>query len=130
MSNNIFQDIIDKKVPADIVYEDELAIAFKDISPQAPVHILVIPKKQISKLSDSTNQDQELLGYLLLVVKKITTDENILDYRVAINNGAEAGQTVFHLHLHILAGRIFGWPRVKIFPQKTSTRYLTNQKKG
>ena len=110
MSNNIFQDIIDKKVPADIVYEDELAIAFKDISPQAPVHILVIPKKQISKLSDSTNQDQELLGHLLLVVKKITTDENILDYRVAINNGAAAGQTVFHLHLHILAGRIFGWP--------------------
>ena len=85
MSNNIFQDIIDKKIPADIVYEDELAIAFKDISPQAPVHILVIPKKQISKLSDSTNQDQELLGHLLLVVKKITTDENILDYRVAIN---------------------------------------------
>ena len=65
MSNNIFQDIIDKKVPADIVYEDELAIAFKDISPQAPVHILVIPKKQISKLSDSTNQDQELLGHQL-----------------------------------------------------------------
>ena len=110
MSNNIFQDIIDKKVPADIVYEDELAIAFKDISPQAPVHILVIPKKQISKLSDSTNQDQELLGHLLLVVKKITTDKNILDYRVAINNGVEAGQTVFHLHIHILAGRIFGWP--------------------
>ena len=110
MSNNIFQDIIDKKIPADIVYEDELAIAFKDISPQAPVHILVIPKKQISKLSDSTNQDQELLGHLLLVVKKITTDENILDYRVAINNGVEAGQTVFHLHIHILAGRIFGWP--------------------
>ena len=110
MSNNIFQDIIDKKVPADIVYEDELAIAFKDISPQAPVHILVIPKKQISKLSDSTNQDQELLGHLLLVVNKITTDKNILDYRVAINNGVEAGQTVFHLHIHILAGRIFGWP--------------------
>ena len=110
LNYNIFQDIIDKKVPADIVYEDELAIAFKDISPQAPVHILVIPKKQISKLSDSTNQDQELLGHLLLVVKKITTDENILDYRVAINNGAEAGQTVFHLHLHILAGRTFGWP--------------------
>ena len=99
MSNNIFQDIIDKKIPADIVYEDELAIAFKDISPQAPVHILVIPKKQISKLSDSTNQDQELLGHLLLVVKKITTDENILDYRVAINNGAEVLLTVFHLDL-------------------------------
>ena len=128
MSNNIFQDIIDKKVPADIVYEDELAIAFKDISPQAPVHILVIPKKQISKLSDSTNQDQELLGHLLLVVKKITTDENILDYRVAINNGAEAGQTVFHLHLHILAGRIFVGLRVKIFSQNL-TRYLTNQKR-
>ena len=110
MSNNIFQDIIDKKIPADIIYEDDLALAFNDISPQAPIHILVIPKKPITKLNASGDSDKNLLGHLLLVVKKITTDKNILDYRVTINNGAEAGQTVFHLHLHILAGRTFGWP--------------------
>tara|TARA_Y100000816_G_C25854575_1_gene446313 strand:+ start:332 stop:670 length:339 start_codon:yes stop_codon:yes gene_type:complete len=110
MSNNIFQDIIDKKIPADIVYEDDLALAFNDISPQAPIHILVIPKKPITKLSASDDSDKNLLGHLLLVVKKITTNKNIKDYRVTINNGTEAGQTVFHLHLHILAGRTFGWP--------------------
>lgn len=110
MSNNIFQDIIDKKIPADIIYEDDLALAFNDISPQAPIHILVIPKKPITKLSAIDDGDLKLMGHLLIVVKKITTDKNISDYRVAINNGAEAGQTVFHLHLHILAGRTFGWP--------------------
>ena len=110
MTDNIFQDIINKKIPADIVHEDDSSIAFNDVSPQAPIHILVIPKKNISKLSDSNATDQELLGHLLLVVKKITNDKNIKDYRVVINNGSEAGQTVFHIHLHILAGRIFSWP--------------------
>ncbi len=110
MTDNIFQDIIDKKIPADIVYEDDLAIAFNDISPQAPIHILVIPKKSISKLSESKLSDQQLLGHLLLVTKKITDEKNVNDYRVVINNGSEAGQTVFHIHLHILAGRVFGWP--------------------
>ena len=110
MTNNIFQDIIDKKIPANIVYEDDLAIAFNDISPQAPIHILVIPKKSIPKLADSNSDDKDLLGHLLLVVKKITAKQKIKDYRVVINNGSEAGQTVFHIHLHILAGRVFGWP--------------------
>ena len=110
MTNNIFQDIIDKKIPANIVYEDDLAIAFNDISPQAPIHILVIPKKSIPKLADSNSDDKDLLGHLLLVIKKITTEQKIKDYRVVINNGSEAGQTVFHIHLHILAGRVFGWP--------------------
>ena len=110
MTNNIFQDIIDKKIPANIVYEDDLAIAFNDISPQAPIHILVIPKKSIPKLADTNSDDKDLLGHLLLVVKKITAEQNINDYRVVINNGSEAGQTVFHIHLHILAGRVFGWP--------------------
>ena len=110
MTNNIFQDIIDKKIPANIVYEDDLAIAFNDISPQAPIHILVIPKKSIPKLADSNSDDKDLLGHLLLVVKKITAEQKIKDYRVVINNGSEAGQTVFHIHLHILAGRVFGWP--------------------
>ena len=110
MTNNIFQDIIDKKIPANIVYEDDLAIAFNDISPQAPIHILVIPKKSIPKLADSNSDDKDLLGHLLLVVKKITAEQKVKDYRVVINNGSEAGQTVFHIHLHILAGRVFGWP--------------------
>ena len=110
MTNNIFQDIIDKKIPANIIYEDDLAIAFNDISPQAPIHILVIPKKSIPKLADSNSDDKDLLGHLLLVVKKITAEQKIKDYRVVINNGSEAGQTVFHIHLHILAGRVFGWP--------------------
>ena len=110
MSDNIFLKIINKELPADIVYEDDTAIAFNDISPQAPTHILIIPKKEITKLSSSTSNDAELLGHLLFVVKKITDDLKIEDYRVVINNGSEAGQTVFHLHLHVLAGRTFGWP--------------------
>ena len=110
MSENIFQEIIDKKIPADIVQEDNLSIAFNDISPQAPTHILIIPKKNIAKISDANDGDENLLGHLLLVAKKVTSDMGITGYRIIINNGSEAGQTVFHLHLHILAGRPFGWP--------------------
>jgi histidine triad (HIT) family protein len=110
MTSNIFQDIIDKKIPADIIYEDDLSIAFNDISPQAPTHILIIPKKNIAKISDANNEDENLLGHLLLVGKKVMSDVGITDYRVVINNGSEAGQTVFHIHLHVLAGRTFGWP--------------------
>tara|TARA_B100001996_G_scaffold323639_1_gene268886 strand:+ start:81 stop:419 length:339 start_codon:yes stop_codon:yes gene_type:complete len=110
MSDNIFLKIVNKELPADIVYEDDVAIAFNDISPQAPTHILIIPKKEITKLTDSTSNDTELLGHLLFVAKKITDDLKIENYRVIINNGSEAGQTVFHLHLHVLAGRTFGWP--------------------
>jgi len=110
MADNIFLKIINKEIPADIIYEDDISIAFNDISPQAPVHILVIPKKVINKLSESTEKDESLLGHLLVVAKKITEENNIRDYRLVINNGVEAGQTVFHLHIHILAGRVFGWP--------------------
>ena len=110
MSENIFQDIIGKKIPADIIHEDNLSIAFNDISPQAPTHILIIPKKNIAKISDANDEDENLLGHLLLVAKKVTSDMGITDYRIIINNGSEAGQTVFHLHLHILAGRTFEWP--------------------
>lgn len=110
MTDNIFLKIINKEIPAEIIYEDDIAIAFNDISPEAPTHILVIPKKDIKKLSDTSEDDQDLLGHLLLVVKKITSKFEIKDFRVVVNNGSEAGQTVFHLHLHILAGRNFGWP--------------------
>ena len=79
-------------------------------SPQAPTHILVVPKKPISKLSDASEEDQHLLGHLLLVASKITKEKNIEHYRLVINNGSDAGQTVYHVHIHILAGRNFGWP--------------------
>ena len=102
--------IINKEIPADIIYEDDISIAFNDISPQAPTHILVIPKKEIQKISEADENDKELLGHLLLVAKKITEENNIKDFRLVVNNGTEAGQTVFHLHIHILAGRAFGWP--------------------
>ncbi|MBK47051.1 MAG: histidine triad nucleotide-binding protein [Gammaproteobacteria bacterium] len=110
MSENIFLKIINKEIPADIIFEDEYTIAFNDISPQAPVHILVIPKKEIKKLSESEEIDKELLGHLMITAKKIASDLKLNDYRLVVNNGAEAGQTVFHLHIHILAGRPFGWP--------------------
>ena len=110
MTDNIFLKIINKEIPAEILYEDDMAIAFNDISPEAPTHILVVPKKEIKKLSETSKQDQELLGHLLLVVNKITDKYKIEDFRVVVNNGTGAGQSVFHLHLHILAGRSFGWP--------------------
>ena len=110
MTDNIFLKIINKEIPAEILYEDDMAIAFNDISPEAPTHILVVPKKEIKKLSETTKLDQELLGHLLLIVNKITDQYQIEDFRVVVNNGTGAGQTVFHLHLHILAGRSFGWP--------------------
>ena len=108
--DNIFLKIINREIPADIIYEDDISIAFNDISPQAPTHILVIPKKEIQKISEADESDKELLGHLLLVAKKITDENNIKDFRLVVNNGTEAGQTVFHLHIHILAGRTFGWP--------------------
>ena len=110
MSDTIFSKIINREIPAEIVYEDDLSLAFNDISPQAPTHILVIPKKPIAKLSDSNEDDQNLLGHLLFVAKKITEENNIEHYRLVINNGSDAGQTVFHIHIHILAGRVFGLP--------------------
>ena len=110
MSETIFSKIINKEIPADIVYEDEKCIAFNDISPQAPTHILVIPRKGIPKLSESQEDDRDLLGHLMLSATQIAKKLNLDDYRLVINNGADAGQTVFHLHIHILAGRPFGWP--------------------
>ena len=111
MSETIFQKIIDKELPADIVYEDESCLAFKDINPVAPIHILVIPKKRIEKISDSNTEDKELLGHLFLVAGNIARDLGIEDaFRLVVNNGAGAQQTVFHLHIHLIAGREFNWP--------------------
>lgn len=110
MSDTIFGKIINKEIPADIVYEDDRALAFRDVNPQAPTHILVIPKQPIAKLSDAGEDQADLLGHLLLVANKVATDAGLEDYRVAVNNGAGAGQSVFHLHLHVLGGRPFSWP--------------------
>tara|TARA_B100001765_G_C19498042_1_gene337709 strand:+ start:1704 stop:2045 length:342 start_codon:yes stop_codon:yes gene_type:complete len=111
MSETIFQKIIDKELPADIVYEDESCLAFKDINPVAPIHILIIPKKRIEKISDSNTEDKELLGHLFLVAGNIARDLGIEDaFRLVVNNGAGAQQTVFHLHIHLIAGREFNWP--------------------
>lgn len=109
--DTIFGKIIRREIPADIVYEDDLALAFRDISPQAPVHVLLIPKKPIPKLADATPEDQALLGHLLLTAKKVA-DQLSLEkgYRVVINTGDDGGQTVYHLHLHILGGRFMKWP--------------------
>lgn len=106
----IFAKIIDKEIPADVVFEDHAVLAFRDINPQAPVHILVIPKKPIPKLADASEDDETLLGTLMLRVAQIAEQEGLENYRVVINNGAGAGQTVFHLHLHILSGRPLNWP--------------------
>ena len=111
MADTIFSKIINREIPANIVYEDELCLAFRDLNPQAPVHILVIPKKPVPKVTDATSADRELLGHLLVIAGRIAKDEGHGDaFRLVINNGEKSGQTVFHLHVHLLAGRLFGWP--------------------
>lgn len=111
MTDTIFSKIIRREIPADIVYEDDLCLAFKDIAPQAPVHILVIPKKPIPKLADATPEDHALMGHLLLKVKQVAEEAGLENgYRVVINTGDDGGQTVHHLHLHILGGRPMQWP--------------------
>lgn len=109
--STIFSKIIRREIPADIVYEDELCLAFRDINPQAPTHVLLIPKKEIPRLVDAQAEDAALLGHMLLAANKIARQLGVGDaFRLAVNNGADAGQSVFHLHFHILAGRAFQWP--------------------
>tara|TARA_B100001113_G_scaffold282967_1_gene238015 strand:- start:2326 stop:2667 length:342 start_codon:yes stop_codon:yes gene_type:complete len=107
---SIFSKIIDKDIPANIIFEDEFSILIEDISPQAPIHYLAIPKKEIKGISDMSVEDKELIGHLMLMIKEQMTMKEIRDYRLVINNGSEAGQTVFHLHIHILANRTLAWP--------------------
>jgi histidine triad (HIT) family protein len=111
MAETIFSKIIRKEIPANILYEDNLCLAFRDINPQAPVHILVIPKEPIAKLSDVESKDHALMGHLLLTVKRVAEQEGLTNgYRVVINCSHDGGQTVDHLHLHILGGRQMTWP--------------------
>ena len=112
MQDCIFCKIVRKEIPSEIVYEDEKVIAFKDINPQAPYHILVIPKEHYSTLLELKEKDKELIGHIFLVINKIAKDLGFAErgFRVVVNCKEEAGQTVFHIHFHILAGRSMGWP--------------------
>ena len=111
MSATIFTKIINKEIPADIIYEDDLCLAFRDINPQAPVHILIIPKKPLPGLNDAGKEDERLLGHLMLAAKIVAGQEGVTDaFRLVLNNGAGAGQEIFHMHFHLLAGRPFTWP--------------------
>ena len=109
--NTLFQKIIDREIPADIVYEDDLSLVFKDINPVAPIHLLIIPKKQIEKIADSTESEKDLLGHLMLVAGKVARQLGVEEaFRLVVNNGEGAQQSVFHLHIHLLSGREFHWP--------------------
>ncbi len=111
MTETLFTKIINREIPADIIYEDDECLAFNDINPQAPVHILLIPKTPIDKLVNATAEHQDLLGRLMLKAADIAREQGYEDaFRLVVNNGASVGQTVFHLHIHILAGRNFSWP--------------------
>ena len=109
---NIFNKIINKEIKADIVFENDKVIAFKDINPTAPIHLLIIPKKNIKTINDIEENDKELIGELFLAAKKIAKDYNIdkNGYRLIFNCNDDAGQTVFHIHMHLLAGRKLSWP--------------------
>ena len=108
---NIFQRIIDKEVPAKIIYEDDRCLAFHDVAPQAPTHVLVIPKKPVRSVSDIADDDAELIGHLWKVIRDLAQQLQLSrGFRVVVNNGREAGQSVDHLHFHVLGGRQFTWP--------------------
>ncbi len=108
--NCLFCKIINGEIPADKLYEDDDILAFRDIAPQAPVHFLVIPKKHISGPSAVTTEDEQLIGRTMRLAGEIARQEGLEHYRVVLNNGADAGQTVFHIHIHILGGRSMSWP--------------------
>ena len=112
MSDCLFCKILNGEIPADVVYESDTALAFRDINPQAPTHVLVIPRKHISTINDIGTDDEQLVGHLFSVAKEIAAKEGIEDdgYRVVMNCNEGAGQTVFHIHLHLLGGRQLTWP--------------------
>jgi histidine triad (HIT) family protein len=110
--NCLFCRIIEGEIPADLLHSDEHCIAIRDINPQAPTHVLVIPREHMESLNDASNRDEQLLGHLLRVGARIANDEGHSErgYRTVINTGSEAGQSVFHLHVHVLGGRPMNWP--------------------
>ncbi len=108
----LFEKIAAREIPADIVYEDDLCLAFRDISPKAPVHILLVPKRVIPRVAESQPGDKELLGHLLFTAAQIAKSEGLADsgFRLVVNNGPDGGETVPHLHVHLLGGRSLTWP--------------------
>ena len=112
MKNCLFCKIAGKEIPADIIYEDNDTVAFKDINPKAPVHVLIIPKKHIEKIADMEAEDQQLIGKLIFTAKNLAEELGISKdgYRLVFNNGKNAGQEVYHIHLHLLGGRSMQWP--------------------
>ena len=112
MADTIFSKIINREIPADIVYEDDEILAFNDINPQAPVHILIIPKKPVPTLNDLSEKDSDLMGKIILVAKKLAADKGIADdgYRLVFNCNSGGGQEVYHIHCHLLGGRQMLWP--------------------
>lgn len=112
MSETLFTKIINREIPADIVYEDEQCLAFKDIQPHAPTHLLIIPKKPIATINDMETDDKALIGHLFWVAKQIAADQGFAEdgYRVVMNCNEHGGQSVYHIHLHLLAGKPLGWP--------------------
>jgi len=112
MSKTLFEKIIDREIPAEIVYEDDLVLAFRDIHPQAPVHVLVIPKRRIPRIAEAGSDDHEIVGHLVLKAAEIASKLCVKEtgYRLVINNGPNAGESVPHLHCHILGGRPMSWP--------------------
>jgi histidine triad (HIT) family protein len=108
----LFEKIADREIPADIVYEDDQCICFRDINPQAPVHLLIVPRKPITRISETADEDAAILGHLLLTANKVSKQEGFAEsgFRTVINNGKDGGEEVPHLHLHILAGRKLNWP--------------------
>jgi histidine triad (HIT) family protein len=108
----IFTKIIEKQIPADILYEDERVLAFRDINPQAPVHFLVIPKKHIATTNDISEADEAVVGYMHRIAAKVATELGVAQegYRTVMNCNEHGGQTVYHIHLHVLAGKPLGWP--------------------
>ena len=112
MSKTLFEKIIAREIPAAIVYEDDLVLAFRDIKPQAPVHVLIVPKKPLPRIAEATAEDHRLLGHLLLKAADVAAQLGLKQsgYRLVINNGPDGGESVTHLHCHILGGRPMGWP--------------------
>lgn len=109
--DTIFGKIARKEIPCEFIYEDDQCVAFNDLSPQAPVHFLVIPKKPISRLSEAEDADEQLLGHLVLAAKKVAKQQGLNDgYRLVINDGPMGGQSVYHIHVHVMSGRQMGWP--------------------
>jgi histidine triad (HIT) family protein len=112
MSKTIFEKIIAREIPADIVHEDDLCVCFRDIAPQAPVHLVLVPKRVIPRIAEAGDGDRDLLGHMLLSARKVAKEQGLGEsgFRLVINNGPDGGESVPHLHIHILGGRALDWP--------------------